>query len=156
MAMKLQLRAAMFVACMTLAVVSGGVRADEVPLITGEHWTRSTEELKKAYLVGIANIVQVELAYGATTPASDAQSVVPRMAKGLKGQTLDSVREGLNKWYAAHPDRLQRPVPESRPSQGEAAGPAPRLAVSSAESRATSRAASSSDAASAWSSATLL
>jgi hypothetical protein len=35
------------------------------------------------------------------------------MVKGLKGQTLDSVREGLNKWYAAHPEQLQRPVIET-------------------------------------------
>ena len=35
------------------------------------------------------------------------------MVKGLKGQTLDSVRDGLNKWYAAHPDQLQRPVIET-------------------------------------------
>jgi len=113
MAIKVQLRAALFVACVTLATMSGGARADEIPLITGEHWTKSTEEMKKAYLVGMANLAQVELAYGATTPLSDAQSVLPRMVKGLKGQTLDSVRDGLNKWYAAHPDRLQRPVIET-------------------------------------------
>jgi len=35
------------------------------------------------------------------------------MARGLKGQTLDSVREGLNKWYAANPGRLDRPVIET-------------------------------------------
>jgi poly(3-hydroxyalkanoate) synthetase len=27
--------------------------------------------------------------------------------------TLDSVRDALNKWYAAHPDQLQRPVIET-------------------------------------------
>jgi len=111
--MKSYLRKAMFLSLMALAVLSSGVRADEVPLITGEHWTKSSDEQKKAYLIGIANIVQVELAYGATTPPSDAQSIVPRMAKGLKGHSLDSVREGLNKWYAANPQRLQRPVVET-------------------------------------------
>ncbi len=113
MAMKLQLRAAMFVACMTLTAVTGGARADEVPLITGEHWTKSTEQLKKVYLIGVANVIQVETAYHAESPPSDAQSIVPRVAKGLKGQTLDSVREGLDRWYAANPDRLQRPVLET-------------------------------------------
>lgn len=112
MKMKLQMRTLMFSACMMLAVVSGAVRADEVPLITGEHWTKSSEEMKKAYLVGIANIVQVEMAYQAAPPP-DTQSVLPRMVKGLKGQSLDSVREALNSWYAAHPDRLQRPVIET-------------------------------------------
>jgi len=42
----------------------------------------------------------------------DAQSFVPRMARGLKGATLDSVRTGLNDWYAKNPDKLQRPVLE--------------------------------------------
>jgi hypothetical protein len=111
--MKLQLRTLMFSACMMLALVSGAVRADEVPLITGEHWTKSSEEMKKAYLVGIANVVQVEVAYQGATPPPDTQSVLPRMVKGLKGHTLDSVREALNSWYAAHPDRLQRPVIET-------------------------------------------
>jgi hypothetical protein len=113
MVMKLQLRAVMFVSCMTLAMVSGGARADEVPQITGEHWTKSTEQLKKVYLVGIANVVQVDTAYHAANPPSDDQSIVPRFARGLKGQTLDSVREGLDRWYAANPNRLQRPVLET-------------------------------------------
>ena len=113
MAMKLQLRTAMFVACITLAVVSGSARADEVPLVTGEHWTKSSEQVKKAYLVGIANILQIERAYYGTSPPPDAQSLVPRFVKGLEGQTLDSVREALNRWYGAHPDRLERPIIET-------------------------------------------
>jgi len=113
MAMKLGLRAAAVAACMTLAVLAGPARAADIPLVTGEQWTASTEQVKKGYLVGIANLVQVELAFGGATPAADAQSVVPRMAKGLRGQTLDSVREGLTRWYAANPQRLQRPVVET-------------------------------------------
>ena len=113
MAVKLRMRTAMCVAFLTLVAVSGGVSADEIALVTGEHWTKSSEELKKVYLIGIANAVQVEAAYHASNPPSDAQSYVPRLVKGLKGQTLDSVREGLNRWYAAHPDRMQRPVIET-------------------------------------------
>ena len=111
--MRSYLRKAMLLSVMALAVLSSGVRADEIPLITGEHWTKSSDEQKKAYLIGIANIVQVDMAYAGTTPPSDAQSILPRMVKGLKGHTLDSVRDGLNKWYAANPQRLQRPVVET-------------------------------------------
>ncbi len=110
---RLRWRMGLAAACMVLAVLAASARADEVPIVTGEHWTKSSEEMKKAYLVGIANIVQIELAYEGSTAASDSQSILPRMAKGLKGQTLDSVRDSLNKWYAAHPDRLQRPVIET-------------------------------------------
>ncbi len=41
------------------------------------------------------------------------ESVVPRLAEGLKGHTLDSVRDALDSWYAAHADRLQRQVIET-------------------------------------------
>ena len=38
---------------------------------------------------------------------------MPRLAKGLRGQTLDSVREGLDKLYVTNPDKLKRPVIET-------------------------------------------
>ncbi len=101
------------IAAIALAGTAINARAEEVPMVTGEHWVKSSEDLKKVYLVGIANIVQVEMAYHGSSPPPDSQSFLPRLVKGLKGQTLDSVREGLNKWYAAHPDRLQRPVLET-------------------------------------------
>ncbi|MGE7958909.1 hypothetical protein ACQKQA_20390 [Pseudomonas sp. NPDC089530] len=99
-------------ACLTLAT-TGIARADEVPLITGEQWTQSSEQLKKVYLIGIANAYQVEAAYHGSKPPSDAQSLIPRFGRGLKGQTLDSVREGLNQWYAANPDQVKRPIIET-------------------------------------------
>lgn len=103
----------MFLACMTLAMVAGNASAADIPVITGEHWTASSPEVQKAYLIGIANLVQIETAYYAKNPPKDAQNFVPRLAKGLRGETLDSVREGLNRWYAGNPDQLQRPVIET-------------------------------------------
>ena len=69
--------------------------------------------MKKAYLVGVANVLQVEVAYQATNKPTDGQSLVAREVKGLQGQTLDSVRSKLDAWYAANPDKLQRPVLET-------------------------------------------
>ncbi|MNB99249.1 hypothetical protein D3C76_538860 [compost metagenome] len=100
-------------ACMTLATASGITRAEEVAMITGEQWMQSSEQLKKVYLIGIANAYQVERAYYGSKPPSDEQSLIPRFGKGLKGHTLDSVREGLNQWYAANPDRVKRPIIET-------------------------------------------
>jgi hypothetical protein len=113
MMMNSQWRMAMSMAIVALALGCGTARAQEVPLITGEHWTTSTEQMKKAYLVGMANVVHVETAYQGTNAPSDAQSVLPRLVRGLKGQTLDSVREALDRWYAANPGRVQRPVIET-------------------------------------------
>jgi hypothetical protein len=113
MTIKPQSRTAIFLACLVLALTWSHVGAADIPVITGEQWTTSSEEMKKAYLVGIANFLQIETAYQAENPPTDAQSIVPRLVKGLQGQTLDSVREGLNRWYAANPDQLQRPVIET-------------------------------------------
>jgi hypothetical protein len=108
-------RAALLIAAASLTVAWSGVRAEStVPIVTGEHWTKSSEQVKKAYLVGIANVLQLETAYYDSNPPSDTQSFIPRFVQGLKGggYTLDSVREGLDTWYAAHPDKVQRPVLE--------------------------------------------
>jgi len=113
MAARMRLRMTMVGIFATLATMCGSAIAQEIPIVTGELWTQSTEQVKKAYLVGIANTIQLELAYEGTNPPTDAQSVVPRMAKGMRGQTLDSVREGLDKWYMANPDKLKRPVLET-------------------------------------------
>jgi hypothetical protein len=113
MASRVDLRQLIVLACVTLAAVWGQARAADVPVVTGEQWTTSTEDVKKVYLIGIANLMQVETAYYAGNPPSDAQNFVPRLARGLEGQTLDSVRESLNRWYAANPGKLQRPVIET-------------------------------------------
>ena len=112
MNIKPQSRAAIL-ACLMLAVAWSNASAADIPVVTGEQWTASSPEVQKAYLIGIANLVQVETAYYAKNPPTHAQNFVPRLAKGLRGQTLDSVREDLNRWYAKNPDQLQRPVLET-------------------------------------------
>ena len=110
---KLWLRPVVFVFALLLSAAVCAAQTDEPPMVTGEHWVKSSDEAKKAYLIGIANVLQIEHAYQATSPPTDAQSLVPRWAKGLKGQTLDTVRDQLNRWYAAHPDHIRRPVLET-------------------------------------------
>jgi hypothetical protein len=112
MARKLSWLVATATACVALTL-GQGARAQEIPLVTGKQWTESTEQMKKAYLVGIANLVQVESAYYNDKPPGDTQSIVPRLARGLRGHTLDSVRQRVDSWYAAHPDEMSRPVIET-------------------------------------------
>jgi hypothetical protein len=107
------IRVAMWFSIAISASFSSALRAGEIAQVTGEHWTTSSEEQKKAYLIGIANIAEIELAYQQGNPLSDDQTILPRLARGLKGETLDSVRDKLNRWYAANPGRLDRPVIET-------------------------------------------
>ena len=113
MATKTRLQMTMMVACTAFAAAWGTAYAQEIPVVTGALWTQSSEPVKKAYLVGIANAIQVEAAYEGANPPPDGQSIVPRLSKGMKGQTLDTVREALDKYYAVNPDKLGRPVIET-------------------------------------------
>ncbi len=107
------LRATLVAACAVAALAGGVAQAQEIPLITGEHWTKSTEQNKKAYLVGMTNMLQVEVAYQAGATPPDAQTVVPRFAKGLKGHTLDGAIAKVDAWYAKNPGRMQQTVVET-------------------------------------------
>jgi hypothetical protein len=73
MTIKPQSRTAIFLAYLVLALTWSHAGAADIPVITGEHWTTSSEEMKKAYLVGIANLLQIETAYHAENPPTDAQ-----------------------------------------------------------------------------------
>jgi hypothetical protein len=110
MATKRGWRTLLVLALMTFAASMSSVYAQEVPIVTGEQWTKSSDDMKKAYLVGIANLLQIEVAYFGSNPPSDAQSFVPRFSRGLRGETLDSVRGKIDQWYASNPTRLSRPV----------------------------------------------
>lgn len=111
--LKSRLRATLVAVCAVAALAGGAAQAQEIPLVTGEHWTKSTEQNKKAYLVGLTNMLQVEIAYQAGNTLPDSQTVVPRFAKGLKGHTLDGAIAKLDAWYAKNPGRMQQTVVET-------------------------------------------
>ena len=113
LSLKSRLRAMLVAACAVAALAGGAAQAQEIPLVTGEHWTKSTEQSKKAYLVGLTNMLQVEVAYQAGNTLPDSQTVVPRFAKGLKGNTLDGAIAKVDAWYAKNPGRMQQPVIET-------------------------------------------
>ncbi len=96
-----------------LALTGGIAVAADIPLVDGTHWIKSTAEVKKAYLVGVSNVIQLEAAYQADNPLPDGRSLAPRAARGMTGQTLNGVLESLDRWYGAHPEQLQRPVLET-------------------------------------------
>ena len=113
--LKSGLRAALLAAGVAAALAGGVAQAQtqEIPLITGEHGAKSTEQNKKAYLVGMTNMLQVEIAYQAGNALTESQTVVPRFAKGLKGHTLDGAIAKVDAWYARNPGRMQQTVVET-------------------------------------------
>jgi hypothetical protein len=112
MATKPQWRTLLSLTFLTFAMMGNVARAESIPIVTGEQWTTSSDEAKKAYLVGVANVLEIERAYAGNT-SPNSKDIAPRFAKGMQGQTLDSVRQGLDNWYATNPTKIQHPVIET-------------------------------------------
>lgn len=96
--------------CLALLFTWSTASAHEIPVVTGEHWLNATEKEKKAFLIGMGTILVVEREWHGNNPPPDEQSFIPRMIRGLSHYTLTQVMENLDRWYRAHPDRLDRPV----------------------------------------------
>ncbi|MGF6637221.1 hypothetical protein [Paraburkholderia sp. MM6662-R1] len=111
MAIKPHWRTPLFMILLSLSMMGNVARAEGIPIVTGQQWMASSEAEKKAYLVGIANLLDVERAYGGAT--SNRNDIPQRFGKGMQGQTLDSVRQGLDNYYAANPTMVQHPVIET-------------------------------------------
>ena len=56
---------------MVLAARCGNTVAADTPLVDRTHWVKSTEEVKKAYPVGVSNVIQLEVAYQADNPTPE-------------------------------------------------------------------------------------
>jgi len=111
MAIKSPWRTLLPLGFLSLALLGNAARAQSIPIVTGQQWMASSEEAKKAYLVGIANLIEVERAYAGNSASSS--DISQRFGKGMQGQTLDSVRQGLDNYYAANPAMIQHPVVET-------------------------------------------
>ncbi|NVH72086.1 hypothetical protein FSB08_05810 [Paraburkholderia sp. JPY432] len=111
MASKPQWRTLLSATFLSLAMIGNVARAENIPIVTGQQWMQSTDEQKKAYLVGISNVIDIERAYAGNT--ANSNDIAQRFGKGMQGQTLDSVRQGLDSYYAANPTMIQHPVIET-------------------------------------------
>lgn len=82
----------------------------DVPVVTGEHWTKSTVQERKAFLIGAATIIELEQeVQGATPPPTTTIDV---WCKGLSAYNFDEMLAAIDRWYAANPDKVARPVVE--------------------------------------------
>lgn len=111
MAIKSHWRTLFSLSLLLLPMMGNVVHAQAIPIVTGQQWAASSEAEKKAYLVGIANLLEIERAYAGNSASSNDISL--RFGKGMQGQTLDSVRQGLDNYYASNPAMIQHPVIET-------------------------------------------
>ena len=85
----------------------------DLPLVTGEHWTTADLTQKRAFLIGIGHVMEVEQAMaGDELAAMRGRSIVPVLLNGLSGVGLPDMVAQLDTYYSGNPEQLKRPVLE--------------------------------------------
>ncbi|MHC1789933.1 hypothetical protein [Solidesulfovibrio sp.] len=93
-----------------LLAVPALAATNEVPVVTGEHWTKSSPQERKAFLLGAATIMELEQEVQGETPPQ--KTTITVWCKGLSAYTFDEMAAAIDQWYAANPDKTARPVVE--------------------------------------------
>lgn len=93
-----------------------------VTMITGKVWQESSQDARVGFIYGIRTAVTVEhfvngriaedAARAGRKPASTLSPFARAWASAFRGVSVDSIVAATDAWYAAHPDRLDRPVME--------------------------------------------
>jgi hypothetical protein len=95
---------------MVQGVLFASWAAADTRQVDGNLWLRSSEQERRAYLVGVANVMEVhealELRRGETT--EDAPMI--RMLRAMDASSIEGVMENIDAWYESRPDQLGTPV----------------------------------------------
>jgi hypothetical protein len=84
-----------FLALIWLGVITTtGAQEDQLPVVTGEHWVTSTEVEKKAFLIGMGTIIEVEqeAQSQSSTPLPDEATFIPELVQGLSQYTITDIK----------------------------------------------------------------
>jgi len=82
-------------------------------MVAGEMWGQTAPVVKRAYLVGVSNLMVAEYLYQKEFgPPDDRQTVIQRLYEGVDDVTLDQVIERIDAWYQKNPDKLDTTVLE--------------------------------------------
>jgi hypothetical protein len=92
----------------TLAAQPASPQAPAHDLVTGKHWQSSTVQERRAYLIGVSNLISVGARIDTRQGREDTFSL--NAQKGLEGMHLEAAVSAIDAWYQAHPDQLDKPV----------------------------------------------
>jgi hypothetical protein len=75
----------------------------------GTHWQQFSQDIKVAYIKGIGNMADFEVAVGGKDRAG---RIAPTFVRDLKGKTIEDIVKEVDKYYKEHPDKFNTPVVE--------------------------------------------
>ena len=79
-------------------------------LADGNDWNTSSESERKAYLVGISNMISVGNAYDIKKIPGEDRTFMRKAYLGLSGTTIPEAIQRIDAWYRSNPDRMDVPV----------------------------------------------
>ena len=93
-------------------IAPSGVAAEEyVPLVDGATWKKSAPILKRAYLIGVSNLMTAEYLYQKELgPPPDNQTTIQRLYEEIEASSLNEAIDRIDQWYEKNPDQLKEPV----------------------------------------------
>lgn len=105
------LLAVVFAARVVAQDSSGQPLANKRPsiVVDGTHWANASADERRAFLVGIGNMIVTETAY-AHRHELDVPPVCDGIVKGIAHMKLADLEAHIDGWYEAHPDEQGEPV----------------------------------------------
>jgi hypothetical protein len=92
-----------------LALTTGALALEKGYLWDGSHWKDMTQEIKVAYVKGIGNMADFEVAAGG---AGRMACISKAFVDELKTKTLGVIVTEVDKYYKENPGKMKTPVIE--------------------------------------------
>ena len=84
--------------------------ANALRLADGNDWSKSTDSERRAYLVGISNMISVGNAYDTKKVPGEDRTFMRKSYRGLSHTTIPEAMQRVNEWYRENPGRMDVPV----------------------------------------------
>ncbi len=82
----------------------------EIKQVDGDLWLNSSPAERRAYLVGVANVIQVHEALKLKRGEATEDAAIVQMLKAMDANSIETVMENIDAWYESRPDQLGTPV----------------------------------------------
>ncbi len=108
--MKITVKAVLMTSALMLALAGVALSQGMKPeMWNGTHWKEFSSDVKVAYIKGIGNMADFEVAVGGKERAG---CIAPAFVNDLKGKTIEDIVKEVDKYYKEHPDKATTPVVE--------------------------------------------
>ena len=99
-----------WMAAACLAAAAGVAPAQQKTIVVdGTHWMNASHSERRAFLVGVGNMIAAEAAY-AKKAGREAPAAGAMITKAVHDMKLPEIEERITRWYDANPARRSTPV----------------------------------------------